>query len=107
MREDPFVVSISQFQAVDLINEFNERANTPIDNTADMSLMYAIYIALTFKDQTEVAEFFTKGKNLKFEWFSDIANFYFANYKPAPVFDSQIITTSVSEEQPKSLILTY
>ena len=81
MRRSPAVSEyLAMFSAGDLIREFLNRIESPVSNGYEIAEIYAIYIALTFKDDDDVRIFFTSVREkIKFEWFSKIADYYLLN----------------------------
>ena len=60
-----------------LFHEFDERVNRSIENASEIAELYAILIALTFKNGEDITGFFkTIREKIKFEWFSKIAEYY-------------------------------
>ena len=82
MRENYFMqTSLAPVPSNILIDEFNKRASS-VDSPTDIANVYALFIALTFKEPNEVKDFFQKAKDIKFEWFSQIAQYYLQNPTP-------------------------
>lgn len=78
MRRSPVVSDyIAKRDTGDLIKEFNIRASTSISDVSEIAEIYAIMIALSFKSDRESKSFFEYVvNNIKFEWFSKIAEYY-------------------------------
>ncbi len=93
MRANYFVANeLSKLPVHILIGEFKKRAgdNNPKSST-DIAELYAIFIALTFKEKNEVENFFTEATDIKFEWFSEIAKSYLTSNIPKTSYDSHQI----------------
>jgi len=97
LRQDSYVQLLSQNSTSELIKSFEERASKPISTIQEMAMSYAFLVALSFKEIHEVKGFFEYAKNIKFEWFSEVANFYLTEYKPAPIIQS----INIANENPK------
>lgn len=82
MRNSPIVSHyIAQQDTKDLIKEFSIRLSTSISDVSEIAEIYAIMIGLTFKKGSEVEGFFRYvAENIKFEWFSKIANYQLSNH---------------------------
>lgn len=85
MRKNYFVNSVlAKFQTDELINEFERRKASPVANTIELAEIYAIFVALTFKDDPEdfdkVKAFFENAKKIQFEWFSEIARIHLKTF---------------------------
>jgi hypothetical protein len=90
MRQNYFIQKqLSVLPAEVLISEFYRRAKEPVNNHDEIAEIYAIFIALTFKEPEEVSQFFQDALNMKFEWFADIARYYLDN--PTPIVSYQTI----------------
>jgi hypothetical protein len=85
LREDNFVRLISYRDSQELIKLFNSEAEKELKSSDQVAFLYALYIALTFKERNEVGEFFKQGLAIKFDWFADISKLYFQNYIAAPI----------------------
>lgn len=80
MRRSSAVSYLSQKNEDELISEFDNRINVPITLTNQIAELYAIVIALTYKNSEKVDTFFEgRISTIKFEWFSKIAEYYFSN----------------------------
>ena len=101
LRKDFYIVNyLSQRPASELINFFNEKKNKPIAKMDEMAMMYAIIVALTFKERKEVEGFFADVSKIKYEWFSDLVNLYFTNYNPPPIIYSATIPSPPAKNEP-------
>jgi hypothetical protein len=105
LRCDPYVNVISNYDAQELINEFKGRAEKPIESMEDMAIVYAVLVAITFKEIREVGDFFKGVQKIKYEWFSDIATLYLSNYKPAPIIQSFTVLPSKASEATQPIII--
>lgn len=94
LRENDFVVSLSEANTEELIEEFRKRINSPIRKDSELAEVYAILIALSFKKKDEVEKIFKEASQIKYEWFSIIANYYLQNYNPPPTFSSYSVEPS-------------
>ncbi|HTH57619.1 MAG TPA: hypothetical protein VL728_16325 [Cyclobacteriaceae bacterium] len=88
LRDNLFVSqTLSSYPTNVLVEEFNKRITTPIQSSEGIANVYAILVALTFKDKSEVKGLFQKvSQNIKFEWFSDIANIYLNDLSSFPTY---------------------
>lgn len=82
MRNNYYVNTILANESTQsLIEKFKEVASTA-SNSLEIANAYAIFIALTFKNDSK--DFFKEALNIKFEWFSIIANYYLTGNTPPP-----------------------
>ena len=89
MKQDSYVHLISNYDAKELFDEFYKRANAPIATLEEMSLMYAILVALTLKPLVDVKEYLDDiQKNIGFEWFADIVQLFYNNKINDPIIQS-------------------
>ncbi len=99
MRENYFIrTQLSPLPADFLIAEFKKLASQPADSSEEVAKIYAIFIAITFKPVAEVKDFFEESLNIKFEWFSYIANNYLQN-PPSDISYQSISFTPVEIKQ--------
>jgi hypothetical protein len=90
--------TLQKYESRELIGEFYNRALHKIDNAEQLANVYGILVALTFKDEAEVLEFFTSVKDsIKYEWFPHIADFYIKGYTPPIHFQVSNIPVPVQE----------
>lgn len=94
MRADYFISNeLSLFSANELIHEFKRRSVDPAPKgSGDIANLYALLIALTFKDREDVISFFNEVLDIKYEWFSEIAKHYLQNESEIPLYKSIEIT---------------
>jgi hypothetical protein len=83
MRDNYYVREISKLPTTDLVKEFQRRIGIPLNNSSEVAEAYAFFIALTFKNKTEVEDFFKQGSKLQFEWFPVIANMFLVDNTPS------------------------
>lgn len=81
LRNNYFIVNdLSKFETNELIAEFKLRAEKEqTKNSSDISDLYALLVALTFKDKKETDDFFKGVLKIEFEWFSDIAKIHLSS----------------------------
>lgn len=92
LRQDSYVQFLSNHDSKELISEFEKKSSQPIYTIEDMSLMYAILVALTIKPLNETKEFLQKvEERIKFEWFADIIKLFFNNHINDPIIKSETI----------------
>jgi hypothetical protein len=81
-----------------LFKEFSERVSKPISSAGDLAELYAILVALTFKKGEDIQGFFKYvAENIKFEWFSKIANYYLSNQSTSDSFTFNTLSASHTE----------
>ncbi len=104
LRRDSFVISLSSKDSNTLIQEFKDKANAGIRSQEEMASLYATLVALTFKPMAEVRDFMSSIKEgASYEWFPDIINLFFANYKDDLVFNNIVIENNKEDQ----LVSTY
>jgi hypothetical protein len=82
LRANTIVQNIAGTASVEEIIElFLKIGGNGIDNICDLSLCYALYTALTFKDYDKVDSFYNTEGAIGFEWFPEIRSMYIAMYK--------------------------
>ena len=81
MRTSPVICDyLSKKDENELIKEFNIRVSTSVSNISEIAEIYGIVVALTFKKGENIERFFKYVKeNIKFEWFSKIAELYLSS----------------------------
>lgn len=83
--QNQYVQLLTKHDTIDLIMTFNNWRDKPITTLKEMAAMYVILVAITQKPLTETKEFLEEVKEISYEWFSDIVNLYFNNYKSEPI----------------------
>ncbi len=95
LRETSFVKDIlASYSTDDLVNEFESRASKEISSSNQLAELYAILAAITYKNDGRSHAFLTKCKEIKYEWFSKFAEYYFLNLKTRYSF------ININTEQP-------
>lgn len=82
MRQDKSIQQLSTFDAKLLIDEFNRRASSRLKDVTELVEVYAIFIAISFKEPHQVRGFFEEALKITFDWFGRIAELYLSDYNP-------------------------
>ena len=102
MRENYFVqTKLAVISTEDLLEAFYQLASSNIETPVEIANVYAIFVALTFKEPSEVKDFFKKSLEIKFEWFAIIAQYYLEDPTPVVSYKTvkivpKIETTNIS-----------
>jgi hypothetical protein len=93
LRDSHFVnTTLASISTSELIEEFNRRKGTPIRDTSDLAALYAILIALTYKEPRESTPFFEEVKNsIHYEWFGELAKIYLQNRGASFTINGEIV----------------
>ena len=89
-RNNSIVQDLSQrYSSEELIKEFYLRAERPITSVEQIAEIYTLFVALTFKENSEVNHFFEKVRDMiSFEWFSSLSKYYLKNYASLSTYNS-------------------
>jgi len=94
-REEPSIEKLSKdFNSEELINIYNDMISKINDNDEYIIYIYAIIIALTFKEDTIVKDFINRLDSCKLQWFDVIKYIYESNY----------VKTTLSETEGKKIV---
>jgi hypothetical protein len=97
MRQDSYVILLSERDTQNLIDEFNRMASLEMTKQDEVALLYAFLVALSFKPQDEVGQFMKYVKEkIKYEWFSSIAEIYLTSNAPMTIFSSYNVPIGIS-----------
>lgn len=99
MRKSNIITNyLAKFDKATLFHEFSQRVEKPIVDVADIAILYALLIALSFKKDEDIKGFFKYvSEHIKFEWFSTIANYYLSDKTNSDIFTFEITPPSKIE----------